>query len=139
MASHRNEPVWLLEQIVLTIHDDLLETHGGLYGLRDNGLFESASRAPAINGSMVKLKTCSTAQPRMDSASPRIMPFNDGNKRTAFQSMYTFLGLNGCDLDASEVDAVEVMVGVADGSVSEKELGAWLRKNSTKPRRKRKS
>jgi death on curing protein len=58
--------------------------------------------------------------------------FNDGNKRTAFQAIYTFLGLNGQELDATEVDAVRVIVGVADGSMSEERLAAWLRENSTK-------
>ena len=63
--------------------------------------------------------------------------FNDGNKRTAFQSMYAFLGLNGHELDATEVSAVEIMFGVADGSISEKRLAAWLRDNTATPRRKR--
>jgi hypothetical protein len=42
-------------------------------------------------------------------------------------------------LRASEIDAVAIMVGVADGSVSEKKLATWLRENTGKPARKRKT
>jgi death-on-curing protein len=65
-------------------------------------------------------------------------PFADANKRTAFVVMVTFYELNGASLVAAESDVVQTMVGIADGSLSEKRLAAWLRDNTPPPRRKRK-
>ncbi|HNJ64376.1 MAG TPA: type II toxin-antitoxin system death-on-curing family toxin, partial [Turneriella sp.] len=59
-------------------------------------------------------------------------PFGDGNKRIAFAAMGVFMMINGHEINASEVDAVITMLGVADGSIGEKQLAEWLRKNHTR-------
>jgi death-on-curing protein len=137
MPRDPEEPAWLVAQIVRAIHDDLLAQHGGLSGLRDKGLFESALARPRHRwayGDTDDLFDCAASY---GFGLAKNHAFNDGNKRTAFQAMYTFLGVNGCDLRASEAEAVEIMVGIADGTVSEKRLAAWLRDNTAKPRRRR--
>ena len=53
--------------------------------------------------------------------------FVDGNKRTAFQAMYLFLGLNGYDLDADETEVVDVMTRLADSRLTESALATWVR------------
>ncbi len=132
------EPIWLVAQIVLAIHDDLLAQHGGLFGLRDQGLFESALSRPRNRWEYGEAEDLFDCAASYGFGITKNHAFNDGNKRTEFQSMYTFLGLNGHDLNATEVDAVAVMDGVAGGSISEKRLAAWLRDNTTAPRRTRK-
>lgn len=57
----------------------------------------------------------------------RSHPFNDGNKRTAFLTAVIFLGLNGLEFDASETDVVRAMTSLAEGSLSEVDLAAWIR------------
>ena len=52
----------------------------------------------------------------------------DGNKRTGFASAATFLIVSGQELTASE--ACDVVIGVADGRVSEEELAEWIRRNT---------
>ena len=139
MAPKPKEPTWLVAQIVLAIHDDLLAQHGGLFGLRDQGLFESALARPRNRweyGDAEDLFDCAASY---GFGITRNHAFNDGNERTAFQSMYTFLGLHRFTLNATEVDAVVVMGGVADGSITEVRLAAWLRDNTATPRRKRKA
>ncbi len=54
-------------------------------------------------------------------------PYSDGNKRTAFQVAYVFLGLNGWDVDASQDEVVRLMLDVAAGATSEADLAAWIR------------
>ena len=138
MTTGRQEPLWLVSQVVLAIHEDQLAKNGGMFGLRDAGLFESALARPRHRweyDDALDLFDCAAAY---GFGIAKNHAFNDGNKRTAFQSMYAFLDVNGHELNASEVDAVEVMVGVADGSISEKRLAAWLRDNTAAPRRKRK-
>ena len=53
--------------------------------------------------------------------------FLDGNKRTAFQVMYVFLGLNGLRIDAAEPEVVLLMFDVASGETGEEALAEWLR------------
>lgn len=57
-------------------------------------------------------------------------PFVDGNKRTAFMALYAFLDMNAVELSAPEPDAVWAMRGVAEGTVSEEDLAAWIREHS---------
>lgn len=42
-----------------------------------------------------------------------------------FLALYTFLGLNGYDLEAPEEEAVHVMTAVADGTLDEEGLAGW--------------
>jgi death-on-curing protein len=56
-------------------------------------------------------------------------PYRDGNKRVAFLAMATFLGLNGFDMEAPEAEVVTLMVGVAAGHVTERQLADWLRRH----------
>jgi death-on-curing protein len=54
-------------------------------------------------------------------------PFVDGNKRTGLILVELFLGLNRHELTAGDLDCVTLIVGVADGTVSEAEFADWLR------------
>jgi death-on-curing protein len=134
MPSPRREPVWLTPAIVLAMHGDLLEQHGGLAGVRDEGLVLSALSRPRykwVHGERRDLFVCAAAY---GFGIAKNHGFNDGNKRTAFQAMYTFLGLNGIDLLAPEPEAVSVMLALSDGSPSEAGLAKWLRANSKRRR-----
>ena len=57
-------------------------------------------------------------------------PYLDDNKRTAFLAAYTFLRLNGAELQASEVSATQIMLALAAGEISEDDFAVWLRENS---------
>lgn len=124
-----NEPRWVSKKIVFAIHADLLEQHGGLGGVRDeNGLEAALNRAP----NKLHYEPESTLYDLAAAYGFAIAtshPFSDGNKRTAFMCMFTFLGLNGYRIVASELDVVVLMTGVADGSVDEPSLSKWLEKN----------
>lgn len=54
--------------------------------------------------------------------------FVDGNKRTAFQVMFAFLGVNGLYVDVPEVEVVITMQQLAKGEIDEAELTKWLDK-----------
>jgi death on curing protein len=118
---------WLGRAAVLAMHADQIEQHGGLGGTRDTNLLESAlNRAPMRlhykpDADLLELGAA------YGFAIATSHPFLDGNKRTAFMSMYTFLGLNGLRIVASEAEAVEVMLGVASGAIDEAALAEWLR------------
>ena len=51
-------------------------------------------------------------------------PFIDGNKRTAFAVMDTFLRLNGCALNLTDDRAYDLVMRVARGTMTKEELSA---------------
>jgi len=122
------EPIWLTREEVLAFHDGQLREHGGLSGIRDPNALEGAlGRAPNIfhyeKGDLSDLATAYAH------GIAKGHPFNDGNKRVAFISAYVFLALNGMELTLTEPKAVEVVLALAAGNMSEKEFAECLRKN----------
>ena len=55
----------------------------------------------------------------------------DGNKRTAFQVMFTFLRINELYLDAPEPEVVITMQQLAQGKIGEAKLTKCLDKFSS--------
>ena len=121
------EPKWLPRILVDAVHVDQIREHGGVPGVRDENILESALSRPRHKweyGTQPDLFELSAAY---GFGIARNHPYNDGNKRVAFLSMVTFLGLNGCDIDASEEEVVTVMLSLAAGTLTEKGLTKWLR------------
>jgi death-on-curing protein len=58
-------------------------------------------------------------------------PFLDGNKRTAFIVMATFLRQNGLSLFVSNEDAYQVMMQVATNQMDKEALARWLEKGTS--------
>lgn len=123
------EIVWILDKVVLAVHDEQLAVHGGLSGIRDRGAVESALARPR---NLVAYEACNDVA-RLAAAYAygiaRNHGFADGNKRTALVTADLFLMLNGYELVSSPVENVLTILGVADGTLSEDELTSWIRKN----------
>lgn len=119
-------PTWLRSDIVLAIHDGLIAEHGGVPGLRDRGLLESAIEAPknvfGYGGADIHVLAA-----RYAVGISRNHPFVDGNKRSAFTCAAVFLLRNGWQVTASQAEVVEVMVGLADRRIDDDALSHWLR------------
>jgi death on curing protein len=124
------EGVWIEESEVRVLHERLLAIHGGLAGIRDEGLLISAVARPrqiAIyedKADLVDLASAYTA------GIIKNHPFIDGNKRVGFVVGVLFLELNGYHFTASELEAADAVLAVAAGSLSEAGYTAFLRKNS---------
>lgn len=121
-------PVWLSEELILAVHDRQINEHGGLPGVRDKGMLESALARPqqrlAYGGMEVDLPALAAAYAY---GIARNHPFADGNKRTAAVACELFLELNGYVLVANDPDLYPVFLGLAAGEISEDELTGWLR------------
>jgi death-on-curing protein len=122
------EPRWLTTVMVIAIHDEQLAIHGGLPGIRDAGMLESALDPPRNKWSYE-----SAELPELAAAYgygiARNHPFVDGNKRTSLLAIYTFLGLNGVDFIVPEAMAAAMILALAAGEVSEENLARWIRDN----------
>ena len=56
--------------------------------------------------------------------------FHDGNKRTAYIVAVVFLELNGELCSPDQLNIIKTMLGVADGTIGENELGHWFSSNT---------
>jgi death-on-curing protein len=122
---------WIGREECLALHDMMLSQYGGLPGLRDASLLESAlARAPHLL-SYGKPTLCDLAA-SYACGIIKDHPFNDGNKRTGFMLAAGFLELNGMEFHATEADAVLRTLALAAGEMSEAHYAAWLRENSRK-------
>ena len=120
---------WIRLGEAMAIHTEQIAEHGGLEGLRDNGLFESAMARAENRAAYGNPDVCDLAAAYAFGLA-RNHPFADGNKRTAFVVSVTFLVLNGRDLTATEVAVVETFLKLAAGELPEAELADWFRANS---------
>jgi len=120
------EPFWLSRQAIEIIHDEQLVEHGGAGGIRDAGLLESALARPRNLFANGEVDICSLAA-AYAAGIVRNHPFVDGNKRTGFLAAYSFLAVNGLELDAPEAEAVVMTLGLASGEMPEEGFAAWLR------------
>lgn len=124
-----SEPLSLSRPIVDEIHTEMIREHGGSLGLRDEGLLESALARPRHRWAYEDQIDSVALGAAYGYGLAKNHPFVDGNKRTAFMALYTFLSVNDVELDAPEPNAVWVMTGVAGGTISEAELAAWIQEH----------
>ena len=120
--------IWIEKPLALAIHDRQLAEHGGGSGVRDEALIDSALARPQ--------QLFAYGDPPPDLAAlaaslaygiARNHPFVDGNKRTAAVACETFIRLNSGALQADDLELYPVYIALAEGSLTEDELAAWLR------------
>ena len=121
------EPPWVRLDAVLAIHRRQLSEHGGLDGIRDQGMLESALGRPTNKYSYESPKP-SLAQLAAAYAFgiANNHPFIDGNKRTAFVVCELFLRLNKQGIEASAEGKYIIFLSLADGTLSEEALAQWI-------------
>ena len=121
---------WLRLETVLILHEESLADHGGLEGVRDEGLLESALTHPQNRAHYDADADVFDVAGAYAFALAKNHPFFDGNKRTAFLAAATFLAVNGVRLTASEADATLQMLALAASEIDEAAYAAWLRAHS---------
>lgn len=120
---------WVSKSVVLALHDELLGEHGGLEGIRDEPMLESALARPQNLLAYDEVSDLAGLAAAYAFGLAKNHPFADGNKRIAFTAAVVFLRSNGHTLTAALDDCVFTMLGVADGTVAEEELVEWFRAN----------
>ncbi len=128
------EPYWLTREECMALHSMMLSQHGGLSGVRDENLLDSALAKPRHllaygKPTMPELAASYTA------GVVNNHPFLDGNKRTGFMLGAGFLERNGYRFTAGEAEAVLRTLALAAGEIGEAQYSEWLAANSHKRRR----
>jgi death-on-curing protein len=126
MTEQRQEPIWLDSKIAHAIHDRQLAEHGGAAGLRDEGALESAL-ARAVNQWAYGENDLVALAAAYAFGIARNHPFADGNKRTAWILARLFLMANGVEIEFGKVEAINTVLALAAGELSEEELADWFR------------
>lgn len=124
--------VWLEAEDAIAFHAEQIAQFGGQPGIRDHALLESALGRPRHRAAYEKPTVFELAAAYAFGIA-RNHPFLDGNKRTALVCAFTFLELNGWEVRAPEADAVIAFLALADGSMSEKDMAAWLKRHGRRP------
>ena len=122
----------LTKEQVLRLHEDLIEEFGGIHGVRDEGLLESALSAPfqTFDGQDLYPSVLEKAG-RLGYGLIRNHPFLDGNKRIGIHVLLVSLALNGVRLSYNDKDLIQTALGVASGSVTFEEFCRWLSEHIT--------
>ena len=125
-----DEPRWVSKRVVLALHEEQLAEHGGSSGIRDESLLDSALAKPqnvfAYGDDPDIFRLASSYAYGI----ARNHAFVDGNKRTALVVSILFLKRNGWDTTASKTDEYDTYFRLAEGSLSEEELAAWLTRHA---------
>jgi death-on-curing protein len=120
-------PKFLTISQVLNIHQRQIQRFGGTSGVRDEGLLDSALAQPqaTFGGELLHPTIHEQAAAYLYHLAMN-HPFIDGNKRTAFAVMLTFLSLNGYTLNLSQEQAYNLVIQVVQKEISKEELSAFL-------------
>ncbi len=103
---------------VIRLHDRIIEESGGLSGVRDKGLLESALHKIVEGfGGEDSYPTFFTKLAAVGYSIAQNHVFSDANKRTALETMLLSLRLNGYRQRPSVDAATTVMVLVATGNL----------------------
>ena len=120
-------PEFLETEDVLNIHQVLVEQFGGMPGVRDEGLLESALSQPKATffGELLHPTIHEQAAAYLYHIAKN-HPFLDGNKRTAYGGMEAFLRLNGYNLNPTDDEAYDMVMRVAQGEITKEELSRFV-------------
>ncbi len=122
---------YLSAEEVLAIHALIIERFGGLHGIRDLGLLESAVARPQSGfGDFEAYPTVWDKAAVLAHSLIKNHAFLDGNKRTGMMSAAAFLELNGYLFTASNAAVVRCAIAVASNKRDEAALARWFRKHA---------
>lgn len=115
---------------VLELHDQVIEEFGGIYGIRDRNLLESAVAQPElfIFGSYVHPEIYDMAAAYLFHIIKN-HPFCDGNKRTGLVAAIIFLKINGFSLTMDFDSLYDLTIKVACSELYKEQIAAFFSKN----------
>ena len=112
---------------ILRLHQKLLNATGGLPGMRELSLLESAVYGALQSyGEEDAYPTPERRAARLAFAITQNHPFLDGNKRTGMLVMLMTLRLNGVTLQYTQAELIHLGLSVADGSAGYDEILTWI-------------
>ncbi|HVG25464.1 MAG TPA: type II toxin-antitoxin system death-on-curing family toxin [Thermoanaerobaculia bacterium] len=116
---------------VLELHELQLGLFGGSSGTRDLGLLESAlGNVQATFGGEYLHQSIYEMGAAYLYGICRNHPFIDGNKRTAAAAALTFLDYNRIEIEATEDELYDLVIGVAEGRVTKDDVALFFERHT---------
>lgn len=125
------EPLWLKRQWVDAIHFRQLQRFGGLHGVRDANLIESALARPQNLWTYGEIRSISILAAAYGFGLVKNHGYLDGNKRVGFVAVVAFLEINGWSFDADEAEVARIIREVAEGTLVEPDFENWVQSHSS--------
>lgn len=120
----------LSAQKVLQLHRFLMQETGGLDGLRDEDLFDSAVQGPfATFGGQELYPGIEEKAAKLGVTLTKNHAFLDGNKRIGAFALLIFLDVNGVAMEYSDDDLIAMGLGMADSTLDYEEVLGWIIKH----------
>ena len=125
------EPEFLTFEDVLQIHEEQIAANGGIRGIRDQGLLESAVMMPqaSFGGEYLHQNLFEMASAYAFHIAEN-QPFLDGNKRTALVSALVFLDINGFEILDQKMRLYDAMIAIANKEMDKYDLSKLLKELS---------
>lgn len=124
MPAH--EPRWLTRPMLLAIQRGSVRD-------RHQAIVESALAAPRKLHDRDPSADLATLAAAYATALAQTHGFMDGSKRAAFLAAYVFLGLNGCEIKAPELEVAATIERLASREMSSAQVAEWLRRVAARP------
>lgn len=122
--------IWVTADDVIAIHARVIEKSGGLDGLRDRSILESAVSAPLQSfGGKELFPTDLEKIARIGFGLAANHAFLDGNKRIGAMVVQLLLKWNGYVLQLQQGELADMFIAIADGSAQEQDLLYWLKQH----------
>lgn len=119
--------IWISVDDVIAIHSRIIEKTGGIDGLRDKAILESAISAPLQSFDGVDLYPGDIEKiARLGFGLAANHAFIDGNKRIGAMMTQLLLLWNGYNLQLKQNELADMFIAVADGSADERSLLEWI-------------
>jgi len=114
-----------IEQVI-KIQEKLIDDFGGIKGIRDIGLLESALNRPfsTFEGNEFYKSITEKASVLLESL-VKNHAFLDGNKRIAYYVYRAYLLSNGFDIEASQIEKYNFVISIAESKVELPDIIDW--------------
>jgi death-on-curing protein len=124
----RSEPRWLEPEDVIELNRLIVADSAEPFHVRDIGLSSSAVAKPHQHWAYEEEEDALRLARTLLFGIARNHPFEQGNKRTAFEAAIVFLELNGYELDIPDTPALaQLIVAVITHELSEREFESAIR------------
>ena len=115
--------IYLHKQQILKLHNRTINEFGGIHGIRDERMLDSALANPLQTFAGLDLyPTCVDKAVQLCYGLIKNHPFLDGNKRIALHSMLILISINGLKFEIAHDELIDIIFKVADGSFNSSDL-----------------
>ena len=118
---------------ILQLHQFLMQETGGLDGLRDEALFDSAVQSILATFDGHELYPSKEEKAaKLGHTLVKNHAFLDGNKRIGVYVLLIFLDVNGVELRYDDNDLIALGLGMADGSLRYEDVLKWIERHKVR-------